>query len=124
MLPFKFAFIEEEIFWWNLADYAIDIFFLADIIMTFFVPFFDKTKFVTNHWLIAKNYVKSAWFWIDVLSILPFDFLFPETQDYSLMLKILKLPRFYKMVFYGWLIYNSSKSQGCSKISKRKNGGK
>ena len=100
-LPYKFSFIEDTILLWEIMDFFFDVFFFFDIIITFFIPYFDKNKFVTSHAQIAKNYVLSFWFWIDVVSIVPLELFLKSDNDLSLLLKILKLPRFYKMVFYG-----------------------
>lgn len=45
----------------------------------------------------------SGWLAVDVLSILPFGLFLSNSNDYSLLLKIAKMPRFYKMVFYGYI---------------------
>lgn len=82
-------------------DYGIDIFFFMDIILTFFVPVYVKSRFLTSHKLIAKNYVTGIWFWVDIASILPVGLFLKSEQDYNLLVKIFKLPRFYKMVNYG-----------------------
>jgi len=76
----------------------LDVYFFLDLILTFFVPFYHKARFVVSHKGIAINYIASIWFWIDLLSIAPIDFMMDYQNDYSVLLKFFKLPRFYKMV--------------------------
>ena len=98
VLPYKFSFVEEEPLYSKIIEYCFDCVFLVDVIITFFVPYYDKSKFVVSHKRIALNYILSIWFWIDTTSIIPVDLLFNYQGDYSILLKVLKLPRFYKMV--------------------------
>ena len=58
---------------WNSLDSIIDIIFMLEIIVCFNTSYYDKQSrdFVTNRRLIAKRYVLSPWFYIDLFAILP-----------------------------------------------------
>jgi hypothetical protein len=95
--PYKFSFVgDDESLIWNIADYVVDCFFLLDMILTFFIPVYTKNKQITNHCKIAIEYFK-LWFWIDFLSIFPFDWIFSQTGGYTILLKATKIPRLWKV---------------------------
>jgi potassium voltage-gated channel Eag-related subfamily H protein 7 len=56
------------------AFYVVDFIFFIDMILTFFTSITDPYSFeeVTSKKIIAKSYL-SLWFWVDFVSILPFD---------------------------------------------------
>ncbi|CAL9227744.1 unnamed protein product [Arabidopsis halleri] len=60
------------------VDLVVDFFFAADIILTFFVSYLDKSSYlvVDDHKLIAKRYLKSVAFVMDVASTLPIQFIY------------------------------------------------
>jgi hypothetical protein len=74
-VPFK---ISQEIeITWNIIvfDVSADIIFLINIILTFFVPVYDKNgKLIYNKKKIAKMYLK-LWFWPDLIVCIPFTLL-------------------------------------------------
>jgi len=99
--PFEVAFIQTDLtnplFWINRV---VDLFFLVDIIFTFFIPFRDPDTnvWVTDHKKIAIRYLK-GWFWIDLLSILPFDILGVVLDSDSVQtLKALRLIRLLRLI--------------------------
>lgn len=64
------------------AFYTIcDLFFLIDLILTFFTSVNDEKKVyeITDKKLIAKKYLK-GWFWVDLISILPFDIMLRNNE--------------------------------------------
>ena len=78
VVPFRLAFTSFDPVGWVVSYAIVDITFLFDVILTFFtsitvetptgdVEIFDKGK-------IACNYIKT-WFFFDVLSILPIDYI-------------------------------------------------
>ena len=76
----------------------MDYLFFLEIIFTFFTPYYNTQNILElSHKNIFKNYIFSKWFWIDSFSILPFDYFFDFDNNYSVFLKIWKLPRFYKL---------------------------
>jgi len=98
-LPLKFSFYSTDTFFiWDAIDNLVDIYFAFDLILIFFTPYYSKGKLVTNHLFIALNYFK-FWFWIDFLSIFPFDFVMSNySTSYSKALRLAKLPKLYKML--------------------------
>ena len=58
---------------WNSLDSIIDIIFILEIIVCFNTSYYDKHSrdFVTDRCVIAKRYVLSIWFYIDLFAILP-----------------------------------------------------
>jgi len=76
-IPFYIAFdgeFEETNFMIG-SEFAIDFFFLTDIFLNFRTSFFHpKTgEEILNSAEIAFFYIRSFQFWIDILSIIPFD---------------------------------------------------
>jgi len=82
---------------WEYLDYLINFIFALDIIVNFFTPIIDKEKIIFSHKLIALSYLK-MWFWIDFLTVIPMDLLLGNNTDYSIFLRLSKLPRLYRFV--------------------------
>ncbi|OMO61840.1 hypothetical protein CCACVL1_23217 [Corchorus capsularis] len=61
-----------------VMDLVVDVFFAADIFLTFFVAYLDKSTYllVDDHKKIALRYVTRFWFFMDVASTLPFQFIY------------------------------------------------
>ena len=80
--PWQLAFVEDETVMWTILNAIIDFSFLIDIIITFFTAYFDEKlmHLVTDKKVIAKKYLK-FWFWMDLLSIIPFDRIFMEANS-------------------------------------------
>ncbi|KAG2244826.1 hypothetical protein Bca52824_093345 [Brassica carinata] len=59
-------------------DLVVDFFFAVDIVLTFFVAYLDTSTYliVDDHKLIARRYLKSVAFVMDVLSTLPIQFIY------------------------------------------------
>ena len=58
---------------WNALDSIIDIIFILEIIVCFNTCYYDNQtrEFVSDRCKIAKRYVCSPWFYIDLFAILP-----------------------------------------------------
>lgn len=86
---------------WIIADLFIDIMFFVDIIITFNTATISISgKYNFSRIYIAKQYIK-WWFWIDLVSCIPFDYNFSSetsTVTYNRFLRILKVTRMYKIV--------------------------
>ena len=81
-----------------LIDKAIDMFFVIDIVLTFFTAIVDNHDIETDKGKIAKSYFK-GWFIPDVLSVLPTEeimsiFTGESTTDFSKLGRTLKAIRF------------------------------
>merc|ERR1719487_2279248 len=74
--PYEVAHLETELNVMFLLNRVVDVIFLIDMALQFFVMFQKKTKFgqtlETNHKRIMRHYVR-GWFPLDFVSILPFD---------------------------------------------------
>lgn len=78
-------------------DLAADFVFVIDIFVNFFSAYFDtEDNLVVSKKKIAKNYL-SGWFWIDFLSVIPFELFFPESK-YNSLAKLIKVARLYRLL--------------------------
>ena len=62
---------------WDVFSYAMDILFVLNILTNFRTAYYDHVElvYVRDRKRIARRYLK-FWFWIDVLSIIPYELLF------------------------------------------------
>lgn len=81
IVPVRLAFVEKDSTSWFVFYTITDVFFLIDLILTFFtsVPDENRVYEITDKEIIAKKYLK-GWFWIDLVSILPFDIILPTGE--------------------------------------------
>ncbi|KAF9662193.1 hypothetical protein SADUNF_Sadunf18G0027800 [Salix dunnii] len=72
--PFELAFKKAATGGLLPVDLVVDAFFAADIVLTFFVAYLDKTTYllVDDHKKIALRYITRLFFPMDVASTLPF----------------------------------------------------
>ncbi|XP_071705090.1 potassium channel KAT3-like [Rutidosis leptorrhynchoides] len=72
--PFELAFKEVATGSLMFVDLVVDLFFIIDIILTFFVAYLDQSTYllVDDHKKIATRYVTHMMFPMDVASTLPF----------------------------------------------------
>ena len=104
-LPFEVAFEPEKTKLYEAGERFIDICFLIDIILAFRTTYVNKkTGFeVLDSKLIAKHYVSSSQFWIDLLATIPFDDLYKifaggsEEGGQVKLLGLLKLVRLLRL---------------------------
>ncbi|KAH7279862.1 hypothetical protein KP509_37G041000 [Ceratopteris richardii] len=73
MAPFELAFIRYLPRMFFLIDTIVDLIFLIDIVVTFFIPYMDKRKFILVDSIsdIAIRYI-STWFIFDIASSIPY----------------------------------------------------
>jgi len=77
-IPYRIAFLDEVSDFNVGLDILIDMFFIADIVITFFMPYeIENGKYETDLKKITKNYVRGN-FIIDVLATFPFELLAPS----------------------------------------------
>lgn len=90
---------------WIVFDSFIDFSFLIDIFVQFFSAYYNqKYILIDNRWVIIFNYLKS-WFVIDLVSILPFNFMTGSGgQNYGWMTRLAKLNRLYWLIRLIWLV--------------------
>ena len=100
LIPWQLAFVEDESLSWMIVNNVIDLSFLLDIIITFFTAYMDDHRLgvmVIDKKIIAKRYIK-FWFWLDLISIVPFDRILRSFDDFGEMAKFTKVGRLYKMI--------------------------
>lgn len=77
-LPMRIAFeISTDDFSFYLET-AIDSMFIMDVVLNFNTGFYEANTIITDRWEIAKDYLK-FWFWIDLLSSIPYTWIFAAT---------------------------------------------
>ena len=101
-LSFKISFLQVRQYpTWDYIDYFVDFLFTLDLIFVFFTPYMnDNYVYVIERSKIAKNYIFSVWFFIDFISIFPFDFFFSDSfiNGDQILFKAFSAPRFYKSI--------------------------
>lgn len=105
IFPTKLSYFDMGIYLiWDIIDYIIDFLFLIDLVINFFQPYYDKGNLVTDHCKIAMRYLK-FWFWVDSLSIFPFELAFKQdSQLFIFLARVFKTPRIYRVFRMGRLI--------------------
>ena len=75
----------------------ITAFFFLDIILTFRTGYYSKGKLILNNNKICKNYL-SKWFWIDLLSTIPYDVILQSEENAnSNIILLVKLTRIFRV---------------------------
>ena len=98
--PYKIAFLSKQSIGWMVTDIIIDLLFLADLMLNFFMAYFDEEEeIVTDRRKIVKNYLRS-WFILDLVALLPFNYLMQDNgkKDYSQLARLSRLPRLYRLI--------------------------
>ena len=82
-MPYMIAF-ENTDMTWQLFSLFIDILFFCDIIVIFCSAYYDEEhQIIEDRWLIALNYTRSGWLFIDILAIFPFDVIEGESYFFN-----------------------------------------
>jgi hypothetical protein len=82
---------------WDFFNNVVDLFFLADILVTFNTSYYDNDFVLINNRVeIAKKYI-AGWFVIDTVAIMPFDALMGSASFNSLV-RLTKIGRLSKLV--------------------------
>jgi hypothetical protein len=104
------------------ADRLLDLFFLADIFISFHLTYFDSEKgaYESNVKEIRLHYIK-GWLIIDVISVVPFDLIVNDRNSMSAStvrllraIKLLKLVRLLKIMRGGRLVEVLQRTFGAS----------
>jgi len=108
---------------WSLVEFAVDIFFMVDVILNFNTGFIEEEKFISSRTEIAKRYV-SGWFWLDLLTSIPFDRIFGlgnslHISQISKILKIFRIARLLKLLKLLRLISTVSKWENNDSTTSR-----
>lgn len=95
--PYRIAFEDNDSLLWLGIECAIDMFFFADIILTFFSAYYNKRdELVINRRKIACSYMK-GWFFLDVVMVLPISLVF-KTAEYNKLMRLARLSRVYRLL--------------------------
>ena len=100
--PFRIAFTNDDNLAWTIADGVIDFMFLIDIILNFFMAYYNNEYIlIDKRTKIAVKYI-TTWFFIDLVAVVPFNLLIPSSSegnsDYGSLARLTKLPRLYRLV--------------------------
>ena len=96
--PCRIAFVDEETFGWKMLSQILDFMFLTDIIIIFNSVYYDQDfNIVTQRKTIAINYIKS-WFFIDLIAIIPFEWILNSAKNYNEFVRIARIGRLYKLM--------------------------
>eukprot|EP00899_Mesostigma_viride_P014264 jgi/Mesvir1/22839/Mv20099-RA.1 len=72
LIPFRIAFAVRDELAWMIADRAVDVFFVADIVLNFFTGAIVDGKVIMKRSEVASMYLRS-WFVVDVVAAIPYD---------------------------------------------------
>ncbi|KAH8054192.1 voltage-gated potassium channel [Aureococcus anophagefferens] len=88
---------EQWAIWW--INRLVDLVFIKDIGVQFFLPYQDRTRgnlVVRSRILIAKRYLR-GWFWVDVVSVIPFDLIPVDALNRLKAVRLVKLLKLLKL---------------------------
>ena len=86
----------------DVLDYIVYVCFCWDLLLNFVTTHYNGEQEVTDYAAIAKRYVGSKWFWIDVVSCFPAVFIeneghLPVNSDWLRIVRLLRLVRVGKL---------------------------
>jgi hypothetical protein len=104
MIPYRVAFVSADSKAWEIINISVDICFLLDIFIIFNSAFYDDDyKLVDSRKKIAITYIKS-WFLIDLISIIPLEFIIGTGFFNTEVIRIARIGRMYKLIKLARLI--------------------
>ena len=99
--PYQVCFVEEEDDTWFIIGSIIDGLFFIDIIINFHSAYTDLDgKLIIDKKLIMKNYLKT-WFFIDIISCVPFQVIFQDedgNSNHNKLIKLVRVPKLYRLI--------------------------
>ena len=97
--PARVAFVQEETILWFWINFIVDFSFFIDIMVTFNSAIINEADYsiIDNRKQISLIYL-TGWFWIDLLSIVPFDLIMQNANNMNSMVKIIRISRMYKLI--------------------------
>jgi potassium channel len=96
--PFRVAFYDQDTTLWIVLDSLVDFLFVVDIILNFFMAYFDEADhLISDKRTIAKRYLRS-WFLIDAFAVIPFNLMVTSSRDYSSLARLARLPKLYRLL--------------------------
>ncbi len=102
LTPLRVAWWDTDSTGWVVAETAIDVVFLVDMVLSFFSAYYNgKEELVSGRREIAMGYLKT-WFAIDVVSIFPVSVIARMSQSQmsglNQLAKVARMPRIYKII--------------------------
>ena len=84
---------------WVYLDYIVEVFFYLDIFLHFLQSVKDPETFeeIKEFKKIGKIYIFKGWFFIDAISVFPFQ-LFTESGGLTKLFRLFRLPRLIKLI--------------------------
>ena len=96
--PYRVGFIDEDTWTWIVIDLVIDGLFLVDVFVNSVSAYYDVTEtLIVDKRRIFAHYFRT-WFFVDLLSSMPFSFVFSDQSNYGSLLRVSKLPRLYRIL--------------------------
>ena len=98
-VPYRICFLDNDSKNWKAFYTWIDVCFGIDILLTFNTSYSETDAMleIYSRKKIAINYLK-GWFIIDLVSIIPFDFLFQGKTNVTAVAKFARIGRLYKLI--------------------------
>eukprot|EP01083_Nonionella_stella_P129893 394146_1 len=84
----------------GVISFTIDIALLIDIVIAFRTAYFDKwdrLRLIIDECSIARRYI-FGWFFIDLVTSIPFEFIFQSAGDILFFVKVLRVFRFIRII--------------------------
>ncbi|OMJ72010.1 hypothetical protein SteCoe_29654 [Stentor coeruleus] len=99
IMPLSMAFFESDSQdQWYYLDLILDVLFFCDILVTLNTAYFDQCGvLISKRSTIFWKYFKS-WFWIDLVSCIPFNLISGSRRSYNSLLRLARLPRLAKLL--------------------------
>ncbi|KER24966.1 hypothetical protein T265_07474 [Opisthorchis viverrini] len=98
VIVYRYAFAEinpTNCWLWFLLDYSADLLYLIDMSISLRTGYYEDGVLQFNSKRMRIHYLNSTQFYIDCLSLLPLDFLYPSL-GYNSMFRIFRLCKLYK----------------------------
>ena len=81
-------------------DIGIEFLFGVDLFLNFFQTYIDPetNKEIRDHRKIANQYILRGWFFVDFISVFPFQFVFESKGELTKLFRLFRLPRLIKLI--------------------------
>jgi Ion transport protein len=98
LTPYELAFEnDDENFIYLGVDTSINICFAFDIVINFMTAYYDNDyNMIDDHRVIARDYIYT-WFFIDLVSIIPFDMIF-VFGNFNRLARVARIGKLYKII--------------------------
>ena len=94
--PYRIAFTTSDQVWWVVTDAVIDFMFFVDILVTFYSAYYTSEYILIDKRATIFCHYITGWFIIDVVSILPFNYI--GSGDLNSIAKLTRVQRLYRLV--------------------------